>query len=340
MGEMKGSGKTGQKHIAAPGGHVSVLLDEVVEFLRPRSGGRYMDGTVGLGGHSFAILNAAGGKAQVLGIDRDRSALALAEERLSVYGDAAILAQSSYSAFEAVLEELGWDLLDGALLDLGVSSLQLDTAERGFSFIKDGPLDMRMDSSLGTPPASKIVNKASFSTLRHIIKVYGEDPLSGRIARAIIEARAKKPIETTLELAQVVEEAYPVKMRRTARNHPATRTFQALRMEVNRELSELEHFMKRIAFRLKPGARVAIISFHSLEDRLVKRGFRAEASGCDCPKRQPRCTCNKWPRLKILTKKPIVPGEEECAANPRARSAKLRVAERLPDPSPADMRAA
>jgi 16S rRNA (cytosine1402-N4)-methyltransferase len=291
-----------------------------------------MDGTVGLGGHSFALLSAAGGNAEVLGIDRDESALDLAEERLSVFGDAAVLAQTSYGRFEAVLNELGWDLLDGAVLDLGVSSLQLDSPERGFSFLNDGPLDMRMGSAMGTAPASTLVNKASFSNLRHIIKIYGEDPMSGRIARAIIEAREKKPIETTLELAAVVEDAYPAKMRRQARNHPATRTFQALRMEVNRELSELEGFLKRIADRLKPGGRVAIISFHSLEDRLVKRGFRAEASGCVCPRHQPRCICDKSARLKILTKKPLTPKEEECAANPRARSAKLRVAERLPEP--------
>jgi len=309
--------------------HTSVLLQETLEFLAPRPGGRYLDGTVGMGGHSEAILERAGQDAELLGLDRDAMALELARTRLARFGDAARLVQAPYSAFEAEMDAAGWDLLDGALLDLGVSSLQLDTAERGFSFLADGPLDMRMDPDSGMAPASQIVNKASSQRLKEIIRDLGEEPMAGRIARAITEARQHKDIETTLELAALVERAYPAKWRRTARNHPATRTFQALRMAVNRELDELESFLSCIVDRLRVGGRLVVISFHSLEDRLVKRALREEAKACRCPPSQLMCDCTGRPRLKVLTKKPLTPGEAELAANPRSRSAKLRAAERV-----------
>ena len=315
-------------------GHVPVMVGEVLELLRPRPGGRYLDGTLGLGGHSRAILEETGGAAEILGLDRDAAALAIAAERLGEYAARVTLKKSPYSRFPRALAECGWTELDGALLDLGVSSLQLDSPERGFSFLREGPLDMRMDPDSGAPPASAIVNKAPFERLKDLIGRLGEEPMAGRISRRIVEARIAGRIETTAELARIVEAAYPAKWRREARNHPATRTFQALRMAVNEELEELERFLALIPEFLRPGGRVAVISFHSLEDRLVKRAFRREAAGCVCPPRQPVCTCGHAPRLSILTKRPLVPSEDEAAANPRARSAKLRAAEKLPEARP------
>jgi len=309
--------------------HVPVLLHEVLEHLRPRPGGRYLDGTLGLGGHTRAILEAAGAGAQVLGLDRDAQALELAQERLAEYGDAVRFALCRFSRLDEPLAELGWDALDGALIDIGVSSMQLDDPARGFSFMEDGPLDMRMGLADGLAPASAIVNMAPLERLKMIIGRYGEEPQGGRIARAIVEARQRGSIRTTRELATIVENAYPAKLRATARNHPATRTFQALRMEVNRELDELQEFLDRILPFLKPGARLAVISFHSLEDRIVKRTFKREASGCLCPPEQMVCVCGHVPQLRIVTAKPVVAGPDETQANPRARSAKLRVAEKL-----------
>ncbi|TVM19772.1 16S rRNA (cytosine(1402)-N(4))-methyltransferase [Oceanidesulfovibrio indonesiensis] len=317
-------GQTGQKGYA----HASVMVSEVLEYLAPKQGGRYMDGTLGLGGHAEAVLQAAGG-CSLLGIDRDAMALETARQRLAPWGERVTFRQGSYSRFEEFMDELGWDALDGALLDLGVSSIQLDDAERGFSFLHDGPLDMRMGLSEGDAPAYRLVNKLSHGELKAIIHQLGEEPMGGRIARAIIEARAKEPIENTARLADIVEQAYPAKWRATARRHPATRTFQALRMAVNRELEELACFLEHIVGRLAPGGRVVVISFHSLEDRAVKHAFRDEAKGCNCPRSVPRCRCGRVPRLKILTKKPLTPSDEEVAANSRARSAKLRAAERL-----------
>ena len=308
--------------------HVPVLLHEVMHYLAPRPGGRYLDGTVGLGGHSMALLEASGGRAELIGLDRDPEALARASERLAGFAGVRLL-NLRYSRFAEALAEAGWDGLDGALLDLGVSSLQLDEPERGFSFLADGPLDMRMGTADGAAPASSLVNRASFERLRELIGRLGEEPLCGRIARFIVSEREKQPFETTRQLAECVERAYPAKMRATARRHPATRTFQALRMAVNQELEELEAFLADIVDHLRPGGRVAVISFHSLEDRLVKRAFRDEEKGCLCPPRQPSCTCGRVARLRVLTRKPVVPGEDECLANPRARSAKLRAAERL-----------
>ena len=307
--------------------HVSVLLQEVLEWLDPRPGGKYLDGTLGLGGHTEAILEHVVGNARILGLDRDPQAMEIAAQRLSRFGDAVQIRRSDYSEFPTHLRELDWDKLDGALLDVGVSSLQLDAPERGFSFLADGPLDMRMSPGGPMPPASRLVNKAGIEELKRIIGTYGEEPMGGRIARAIVETRAKSPIETTKRLAEIVERAYPAAWRAKARNHPATRTFQALRIAVNDELGELERFLRQIPDYLAPGARVAIISFHSLEDRLVKRAFREEARECRCPREQMICTCG-GPRLKVLTKKPVAPTAGEAASNIRSRSAKLRVAER------------
>lgn len=308
--------------------HTSVLLNEVIQWINPKEGGRYLDGTLGMGGHSYAILEKAGKDATLAGLDRDEQALELAGERLEKFGERANRFHLAFSHFEAALDELGWDTVDGAILDLGVSSLHLDEASRGFSFIKDGPLDMRMDPSGGMPPASKLINKGTYADLTRILRLYGEEPIAPKIVKAIIKARETKKIETTLELASIVEKAYPAKRRALSRNHPATKTFQGLRIAVNSELDELSEFLRRIPDRLSPGARIAIISFHSLEDRVVKRAFREEARECTCPPRQPICTCGKKARLKVLTKKPILPGEEELENNSRSRSAKLRVAEK------------
>lgn len=311
--------------------HTSVLLNEVIEWLAPKPGGRYLDGTLGMAGHSSAILEAAGENAELAGLDRDEQALELAGTRLEPFEDRAHRFHLAFSRFEAALDELGWDTVDGVVLDLGVSSLHLDRAERGFSFIKDGPLDMRMDPAGGMPPASSIVNKGSYSDLNRILKLYGEEPLASRITKAIIAAREQEKITTTLQLAAIVEKAYPAKRKALSRTHPATKTFQGLRIAVNSELEELQNFLRQIPKRLSPGGRVAIISFHSLEDRIVKKAFKAESQQCDCPPMQPVCTCGKVKRLNVLTRKPILPTEEEMKVNPRSRSAKLRVAEKVPE---------
>lgn len=309
--------------------HISVLLNEAVDALAPKAGGRYLDGTVGMGGHSFAIMERTGGEGFLCGLDRDRQALELARIRLAPFGDRVHLVHTRYSEFEAALDGIGWDAVDGALIDIGVSSLQIDSAERGFSFNSDGPLDMRMDRDSEELPVSRLVNRAKLEDLKDIIERYGEDPQAGRIARAIVEARVRKPIETTGELAALVERAYPAAWRAKARNHPATRTFQALRMAVNDEIGELERFLDAILGRLKPGGRVAVISFHSLEDRVVKHRMKAWAQGCICPKHIPVCVCHHAPEALLVTPKPVCPSERELMLNPRAGSAKLRVAEKL-----------
>jgi 16S rRNA (cytosine1402-N4)-methyltransferase len=309
--------------------HIPVMIDEVMRWIDPRPGGFYMDATLGLGGHAARLMELTGGRAHLLGLDRDRQALARAGERLAPYGGNVHLAHTSFQHFPAVLREIGWDFLDGVVADLGVSSMQLDSPERGFSFLHDGPLDMRMDPGSGGEPAANIVNGASFERLRQLLWDYGEEPMAGRIARAIVEVREKAPIETTLELARIVAGAYPAKRRALARNHPATKTFQALRLEVNQELREIENFLERVVDHLRPGARICVISFHSLEDRIVKRAFRTESTGCLCPREYPVCTCGHEKRLRLPFRKPLVPGEEEMRTNSRSRSAKLRVAERI-----------
>jgi len=312
--------------------HIPVMLTEVVEYLNPRPGGRYLDGTLGLAGHSLGLLRASGGQAELICLDRDEQALALARERLQEFPGRAKTFHLPFSAFETALEEAGWDGLDGAVLDLGVSSLQLDEAERGFSFMADGPLDMRMDPSGGMPPARVLVNKAHFEELRQIIRDLGDEPLGGKIARAIVRVREQEEIRTTSRLAEIVAKAYPPDRRREARNHPATRTFMALRMAVNNEIGEIKEFLERIVHHLKPGARLAVISFHSAEDREVKQAFRHWAKGCRCPQTQQICTCDRTPLARELTRKPQLPTQLEMDRNPRSRSAKLRVAERLGPP--------
>ncbi|OIO04330.1 MAG: 16S rRNA (cytosine(1402)-N(4))-methyltransferase [Desulfovibrionaceae bacterium CG1_02_65_16] len=312
---------------AAP--HIPVMLEEVVGYLSPKAGGRYLDGTLGLAGHSLGLLRASAGGAELVCLDRDEEALALARARLEEFPGRAHTFYSPFSRFEDALAELGWEELDGAVLDLGVSSLQLDEAERGFSFMADGPLDMRMDATSGMDSAKTLVNRGHFEELKRIIRDLGDEPLGGKIARAIVRAREQEEIATTSRLAEIVSRAYPPDRRREARNHPATRTFMALRMAVNQEIEELKTFLERIVRYLKPGARVAVISFHSAEDREVKESFRYWAKGCRCPLEQAICTCDRIPVLRVLTKKPQLPTQLERDRNPRSRSAKLRVAERL-----------
>ncbi len=313
--------------------HIPVLHKQVLVALSPKSNGRYLDGTLGLGGHSSAIVNAAE-NVELCALDRDGDALELAKKRLANEAPAGASLHyfhTHYSKFEEALESLGWDKLDGALIDIGVSSLHLDTAERGFSFNSDGPLDMRMDTQMdgGTRTAWDIVNRDRFETLKDIIHKLGEDPQAGRIARHIVDARQKKSIDTTKELADIVYNAYPVAWRAKSRNHPATRTFQALRMVVNDELGELERFLNAILKRLKVGGRLVVICFHSLEDRMVKQAMRHWAEGCRCPRHVMRCKCGHKPEVKILYKKPVVAEADELKANPRSSSAKMRAAEKL-----------
>lgn len=293
--------------------HVPVMLDEVLSGLSPKPGGFYLDGTLGLGGHAEAILSAAP-ESRLCGIDQDGEALALAKERLAEFGSRARLFHLRYADFEQALADLAWDSLNGVLLDLGVSSLQLDSPERGFGFREFGPLDMRMNRESGENGAWRVVNRASYGELRDLFATLGEDPQSGRIAKLIVGERQKAPIDDTIRLAKIIRDAYPPAWRKNARRHPATRAFQALRMAVNDELGQLERFLAKIPAWLAPGARIIIISFHSLEDRLVKHAMRNWA---------------KAGEFEIIRKKPLAPAQAEIDANPRARSAKLRIAEKL-----------
>ncbi len=313
--------------------HIPVLQAEVLEAIIPvpGTGGRYLDGTLGMAGHACAILERAGSKAMLCGLDRDPQALMYAQQRLAPFGEQAHCFHQRYSAFNEALDTLGWDMLDGALIDIGVSSLQLDTPERGFSFYADGPLDMRMNQDApeaSDAPVSRLIQRLRHEELRDVLSKYGEEPQAGRIAAAIIRERQKKPIQTTRELAAIVEQAYPAAWRAKARNHPATRTFQALRMLANDELGELQRFMDTILARLKPGGRLAVITFHSLEDRVVKHSMKAWAQGCICPRHLPLCVCQHEPEAVILTPKPVKATTEEIAKNPRSSCAKLRVAEK------------
>ena len=313
--------------------HISVLPCETLAVFAPlwqegEGPVRILDGTLGLGGHTQALLEASP-RVSVCGLDRDEEALALARQRLAPYGERFHGVHCEYSRFADALDALGWDSLDGALLDIGVSSLQLDEAERGFSFYGDGPLDMRMDQHSGRPSAWHWVNRESFDRLKECIATLGEEPQAGRIARAIVDARQKDGIDTTAQLAALVERAYPAAWRAKARRHPATRTFQALRMAVNDELGELQRFLDGILRRLRLGGCLAIICFHSLEDRMVKQAMRHWAEGCRCPRHVMRCVCGHEPEVRILFKKPVQAGEDELARNPRASSAKLRAAEKI-----------
>ena len=307
--------------------HEPVMLPEVLEWIRPIAGGVYCDGTLGGGGHSGAILQAAGPDAVLYGIDRDETAIAAATERLQQYpGFHAI--HGNFHDARRLLEEAGAPKLDGVLLDLGVSSPQLDTPERGFSYHEDAPLDMRMDRSQGRT-AAELLNTAEEAELAGIIRDFGEEKWAARIAKMICEHRAAKPMETTFDLVSAVDAAIPKAVRRKEDGHPARRTFQAIRIAVNDELTPLDQAVCELVDCLKPGGRICIITFHSLEDRLVKRCFQRLQHPCICPPKAPVCTCGRKPVVRILAGGAIKPSEEETGRNPRARSAKLRVAEKL-----------
>ena len=307
--------------------HEPVLLQEVLQWMDVRPGGAYADGTLGGGGHSGAILRASEGTATLFGIDRDPMAIAAASERLGGFAGFHAL-RGNFHDGKALLEAAGAPLLDGVLLDLGVSSPQLDKAERGFSYHEDAPLDMRMDPSQPLT-AAVVCNTFSEAELCRIIREYGEEKWAARIAHIICEHRAKKPFETTFDLVHAVDAAIPKAVRRKDDGHPARRTFQAIRIAVNDELDPLDKALCDFVDCLKPGGRLLVITFHSLEDRLVKRCFQRLQNPCTCPPKAPICTCGKKPLVKVLAKGAVPPSDEEVARNPRARSAKLRVAQKL-----------
>ena len=308
--------------------HRPVLLRETIELLAAERGGLFVDCTVGLGGHSEAILQASR-DATVLGIDRDDEALKLARERLAQYGSRFRAVQADFRELTRVLATAKVRQARGILADLGVSSWQLDSPSRGFSFRHDAPLDMRMDAAGGGETAAELLGRLSEVDIARIIFEYGEERRSRRIARFIVERRERgEPVSTTRDLAQLVERAVgPGKKRRI---HPATRTFQALRIAVNQELENLDRFVAEAVDLLEPEGRLAVISFHSLEDRIIKRTLLKLSGRCQCPPRVPQCTCGARRMIDILTRRPITPGEEEVADNPRARSAKLRAGRKLP----------
>ena len=304
--------------------HVPVLLEEVLEGLAIRQGGVYLDGTIGWGGHTSRILQMYE-DTRVIGLDRDAAALEAVSRKLANFGDRVLLFHSDFRQLDKVLDEAGVGLVDGALMDLGVSSMQLEDADRGFSFAQDGPLDMRMNPDSGVA-ASEIVNTWAQTDLANLIYRYGEEKRSRAIAAAIVRTRETSPIESTLQLADLISSVPG--MGRVRNIHPATRTFQALRIEVNDELDAVRQVIPVGVERLTPGGRLAIISFHSLEDRIVKRSFRELESPCRCPKEFPECRCGKVSAGKVLTRRPVIPSEKEIMVNPRSRSAKLRVFEK------------
>lgn len=308
--------------------HLSVMPEEVIRFLAPRAGGTYLDGTLGGGGHASLIAERCiPGDGMLIGIDRDREALEAAAERLAEYGAGIRLLHGNFSEIEAHLAELGIQKLDGFILDLGVSSHQLDSGGRGFSFQQDAPLDMRMDSG-GGDTAADLVNRLQEEELERIIRDFGEERWARRIAAFIVKARDERPILSTMQLVDIVKGAVP-KAKWEERIHPATRTFQALRIAVNGELESLEKGLKDAIEHLKPGGRGVVISFHSLEDRIVKHIFRDCSTGCICPRNLPVCACGRQPKVRILTGRPVMATDAEIAGNPRSRSAKLRAIEKL-----------
>ena len=306
--------------------HVSVLLYECIDGLDIKPDGIYVDGTAGGGGHSYEIASRLT-TGKLIAIDQDDAAIAAASARLAPLGDRAVVVKSNYSEVANVVKSLGYEKIDGLLLDLGVSSYQLDTAERGFSYNADAPLDMRMDN---TKPFSayNVVNEYSFEELKKIIYDYGEERFAPKIASAIVAKRQISPIETTGELVDIIKGAMP-SAALNGGHHPAKRTFQAIRIEVNGELAVIEPAIRNAADIMREGGRIAIITFHSLEDRIVKQTFADMASGCTCPKDFPICVCGKKPDVKVISRKPVLPSKEELEVNPRSRSAKLRVAEKL-----------
>ena len=306
--------------------HVSVLLEECIQALCIKPDGTYVDGTLGGAGHSSQIVQRLT-TGRLIGIDRDPKALKAASERLAPYSDRVTLVHSNFSRVDQVLDELGINGVDGILLDLGVSSPQLDEAERGFSYMADAPLDMRMNSQ-DTLTAYEVVNLWPREELQRILYEYGEERYAPQIASAIDRRRAERPIETTLELVDVIRSAMPPQALRE-KQHPAKRSFQAIRIAVNDELGAVSRVMDAAISKLNSGGRLAIITFHSLEDRIVKNAMASAAKGCTCPPEFPVCVCGKTPKVKLVSKKPIVSSEEELQRNPRARSAKLRVCEKI-----------
>jgi len=307
--------------------HIPVLLDETLELLAPERGGIFVDGTLGGGGHAEAVLSRLPETGRLIGIDRDWEAVHAAGDRLSAYGDRFTALHGNFFDMRALLAEIGINEVSGVLLDLGVSSHQLDKHERGFSYKNDAPLDMRMDQG-ATLSARDVVNRYPEEELARVIWTYGEERFSRRIAERICRAREQSPIETTLQLAQIVREAIPAKYRNEPQ-HPARRTFQALRIEVNGELRGLEQAVEEACDLLQKGGRLCIITFHSLEDRIVKQAFRRFENPCTCAPSAPICNCGKVPKAKVLTKKPLTASEEEEARNSRSTSAKLRCIEKI-----------
>ena len=308
--------------------HVSVMAEEVMQYLQPHSGGVYLDGTLGGAGHARLILEASSPDGVLIGMDRDTEALAAAQRELASFGERVVLRQGNFSDMCTQLDQLEIAAVDGILLDLGVSSHQIDSPERGFSFREDGPLDMRMNPKEGVSAAT-VVAEAEAGELKRIFRDYGEERWAGKIARAIVTDREKTPFVTTLQLADLISRVVPAG-RGPQRIHPATRVFQALRIHVNGELDSLRTALDTVWLRLKTGGRLVVISFHSLEDRMVKQAFRALATGCVCPPRLAVCACGEQPLVRVLTRKAVRATESETENNPRARSAVLRAMEKLP----------
>lgn len=303
------------------------MPDEVLHYLAPQSGGIYLDGTLGGAGHSSLIAERCAPGGVLVGIDQDQEALAAASNKLAGFGNVIHLVHGNFSDLNRHLDQLGISQIDGFLLDLGVSSHQLDCGGRGFSFQQNAPLDMRMDTSRGET-AADLLNRLAEEKLEQIIKEYGEERWAKRIASFIVKARTLAPINETLQLVDIIKGAIP-KAKWEERIHPATRTFQGIRIAVNRELDHLETGLNAAIERLKPGGRGVVISFHSLEDRLVKHIFREFAAGCTCPRALPVCVCGNHPKVRVLTSKPVLATDSEIAANPRSRSAKIRAIQKL-----------
>ena len=307
--------------------HYSVLLEEIIENLNIKPDGIYVDGTLGGGGHSYQIAKRLGAGGRLIGIDQDADAIAAATERLAEFSDKVTIIRSNYANMKEELHAIGIEHVDGIILDLGVSSFQLDTPERGFTYREaDAPLDMRMDSRQSLT-AKDIVNEYSEMDLYRIIRDYGEDKFAKNIAKHIVSERQKKPIETTGELTEIIRASIPMKVQMTG-GHPAKRTFQAIRIELNKELEVLQNNLDEMIDLLNPEGRICIITFHSLEDRIVKTNFKKNEDPCTCPKDFPVCVCGKVSKGKVITRKPILPSEEELEENSRSKSAKLRVFER------------
>ena len=307
--------------------HYSVLLNETIEQLDIKENGIYVDGTLGGGGHASAVLQRLGETGRLIGIDQDAAAIEAAGERLAPFGDKVTIVRSNYSAMPQVLADLGIHGVDGIVLDLGVSSYQLDTVERGFTYREDTVLDMRMDQRQ-TKTARDIVNDYTETELFHMIRDYGEDKFAKNIAKHIVAERKKAPIETTGQLNEIISHAIPMKVRK-ASGHPSKRTFQAIRIELNHELDVLRDTLDDMIELLNPGGRLCIITFHSLEDRIVKSSFRKNENPCTCPSHFPVCVCGNVSKGRIITKKPILPSVEEQESNSRSKSAKLRIFERV-----------